>query len=160
MIIFTCFQTKQKFGTSQTPYIHGSRVRYFSRTGWFKHKPPNSFRCQMSTPFLRVIDPDILAHVLNVPLPSLQPLLFSREIRFFNIYLCLKETPHFRRKKKKIGERLGRGTLNTWAEFQGLTLKNGVDIWTLVRLSAKIKAWHRNYLVSVYISILGVKSGI
>ena len=37
------------------------------------------------------------------------------------------------------------------AEFQGLTLKNGEDIWTLVRFSAKITAWHCNYLVFVYI---------
>ena len=36
-------------------------------------------------------------------------------------------------------------------KFQGLTLKNGVDVWTFVRLSAKITAWHRNYLVLVYI---------
>ena len=33
----------------------------------------------------------------------------------------------------------------------GPTLKNGVDIWTFVRLSAKITAWHCNYLVLVYI---------
>ena len=36
-------------------------------------------------------------------------------------------------------------------KFQGLTLKNGVDVWTFVRLSAKITAWHRNYSVLVYI---------
>ena len=52
---------------------------------------------------------------------------------------------------------LGKGTLNTCANFQGLPLKNGVDIWTFVRLSAKIAAWHCNYLVLVYNSILGVK---
>ena len=57
--------------------------------------------------------------------------------------------PTFLVKKKR--KRLGRGTLNTGAKFQGLTLKNGVDIWTFVRLSAKITAWHRNYLVLVCI---------
>ena len=43
------------------------------------------------------------------------------------------------------------------SKIQGLTLKNGVDILTFVRLSAKITAWHRNYLVLVYIRFLGVK---
>ena len=42
-------------------------------------------------------------------------------------------------------------THQTRAKFQGLTLKNDVDIWTFVRLSAKITAWHRNYLVLVCI---------
>ena len=53
--------------------------------------------------------------------------------------------------KKAISKKLGRGTLNTCAKFKGLTLKTGVDIWTFVRLSAKIAAWHRNYSVLVYI---------
>ena len=56
-----------------------------------------------------------------------------------------------KKKKKSIRQRLGKGTLNTCAKFQGPTLKNGVDIWTFVRLSAKITAWHHNYLVLVYI---------
>ena len=60
-----------------------------------------------------------------------------------------KET--INKKKKSIRQRLGKGTLNTCAKFQGPTLKNGVDIWTFVRLSAKITAWHHNYLVLVYI---------
>ena len=51
--------------------------------------------------------------------------------------------------KKNIRKGLGKGTLNTCAKFQGLTLKNGVDIWTFAWLSAKITAWHRNYLVLV-----------
>ena len=67
-------------------------------------------------------------------------------------YLGLKR-PHIssEKKKEKRRTRLGKGTLNTCAKFQGLTLKNGMDIWTFVRLSAKITAWHRNYLVLVYI---------
>ena len=32
-----------------------------------------------------------------------------------------------------IRKRVGRDKLNTYAEFQGLSLKNGVDIWTFVR---------------------------
>ena len=70
--------------------------------------------------------------------------VFFRQIfgfLFFMGCLGLKGTPHFRRKNKKpknpISQRLGRVTLNTCAKIQGLTLKNGVDIWTLVRLSEK-----------------------
>ena len=48
--------------------------------------------------------------------------------------------------KKKSRRRLGRDTLNTCAECQGLPFKNGVDFWTFVRQSAKMTAWHRNYL--------------
>ena len=50
----------------------------------------------------------------------------------------------------KNRQRLDRGTLNTCAKFQGLSLKNGVDIWTLVRLSAKIAPSRRNYLYLLY----------
>ena len=32
-----------------------------------------------------------------------------------------------------------------------------MDIWTFVRLSTKITAWHRNYFVLVYIRSWGVK---
>ena len=82
---------------------------------------------------------------------------FVRYLGFciFGGYLCLKRPHIFGEKKQEknvyIRKRLGKGTLNTCAKFQGLTLKNGVDIWTFVRLSAKITAWHRNYLVLVYI---------
>ena len=81
---------------------------------------------------------------------------FVRYLGFciFGGYLCLKRPHIFGEKKQEknvyIRKRLGKGTLNTCAKFQGLTLKNGVDIWTFVRLSAKITAWHRNYLVLVY----------
>ena len=54
-------------------------------------------------------------------------------------------------KKKTFVKRLSKGTLNTCAKFQVLTLKSGVDIWTYVRLSAKITAWHCNYLVLAFI---------
>ena len=53
------------------------------------------------------------------------------------------------------------GTLNTRAYVRStcvqnfrvciISLKNGVDIWTFVRWSAKITAWYRNYLVLEYI---------
>ena len=109
----------------------------------------------MSTPFFRV-RPRNFAHVLSVPLPSLTNIyfLFFRQIfgfLFFAGYLGIKR-PHIFGEKKikkttKHSERLGKGTLNTCAKFQGLTLENGVAIWTFVRLSAKITAWHRNYLV-------------
>ena len=77
---------------------------------------------------------------------------------FFGGYLGLKK-PHIfgEEKQKPIRKRLGKGTLNTCAKFQGLTLKKAVDIWTFVRLRAKITAWHRNYLVLVYIRFWAIK---
>ena len=68
---------------------------------------------------------------------------------FWDIWVL--RDPTISAKKKHTHERLGRGKLNSCAQFQGLTVKNGVDIWTFVRLSAKTTAWHRNYLVLVYI---------
>ena len=68
-----------------------------------------------------------------------------------DIWVLRDPTSPAKKKKEKRRTRLGKGTLNTCAKFQGLTLKNGMDIWTFVRLSAKITAWHRNYLVLVYI---------
>ena len=70
-------------------------------------------------------------------------------------YLGLKR-PHIFGEKTKKNEnpptRIGSArTHQTRAKFQGLTLKNDVDIWTFVRLSAKITAWHRNYLVLEYV---------
>ena len=59
-------------------------------------------------------------------------------------------------KNNNLRERLGKVILNTCAKFQGLTLKIGVDIWTFVRLSAKITAWHRNYLILVFIRFLAL----
>ena len=71
---------------------------------------------------------------------------------FFVGYLGLKRPHIFGEKtaKKHIRRSLGKGTLNTCAKLQGLTLKNGVDIWPFVRLRAKITAWHCN-LVLEYI---------
>ena len=105
--------------------------------------------------------------MFDVPLPSLDGFFvrffFWPDICFFLYflgYLGLKGTPYFRwREKKNVRKRLGRGALSTCAKFHGRNLKNGVDIWTLVRLlSAKITAWYLNCLVlfSIY-SILGVK---
>ena len=49
-------------------------------------------------------------------------------------------------------EHLGANSRKKIAAFNtALTLENGVDIWSFVRLSAKITAWHCNYLVFVYI---------
>ena len=74
-------------------------------------------------------------------------------VLYFWRCLGLKE-PHIfgeEKKKKSIRERLGRGTVNTCAKFRALTRKNGVDILTFVRLSAKITACHRNNLVLEFI---------
>ena len=53
---------------------------------------------------------------------------------YFQGYLGLKGS-HISsgEKKKKRRKWLGRGTVNTVCKIQGLSLKNGVDIWTFVR---------------------------
>ena len=78
--------------------------------------------------------------------------LFSSDIVWGGVgggILGSYETPHFDEKSRYILHRRQwlskEGPPNTCAKFQGLTLKNGVYIWTFVRLSAKITAWHRNY---------------
>ena len=60
-------------------------------------------------------------------------------------------------KTKYIGERLGRGTLITCPNINGLTLTKAVGIRTFVRLSVKITARHRIYLGLVYIRLWAVK---
>ena len=57
--------------------------------------------------------------------------------------------PARKMKNNQSVKRLDRGTSNKCAQFQGLSLKNGVDIRTFVRFNAKITASHRNYLVLV-----------
>ena len=54
-------------------------------------------------------------------------------------------------KTKPYSKSLGKGTLNTCTKFQGVTLKSGVDTWTLFRVISKIPAWRRNHLVLVYV---------
>ena len=107
----------------------------------------------MSTSLLRV-NPWNFAHVFNVLRPSLLRFCFFPPgtwvfVCFWDIWVL--RDPIFSAEKKQNRKRLGRSTLNTCAKFQGLALKNGVDISTFVRLSAKTTAWHRNYLVLVYI---------
>ena len=81
--------------------------------------------------------------MFNVPLPSLLRTIFFLFPFFFARYLgfCISwdilvlRDPRFaaEKKTKHIPKRLGRGTLNTCAKIQGLSLKNGVDIWSFVR---------------------------
>ena len=59
-----------------------------------------------------------------------------------------------------IRKRLGRSISHTCAKCQGLTLKNGVEIWTLVRLSGKITAWRAELLGLSTCSTPGVKFDI
>ena len=80
---------------------------------------------------------------------------------FFWEYLGLKR-PHIfgekrKRKQKTIRNRLGKGTLDACAKFQGLTLKNGVENWDYCAVECK-KQGLTSYLlgVSMY-SILGFK---
>ena len=59
---------------------------------------------------------------------------FSPDVETFVFWgdIGVLRNPTFSAKKNKteklIRNRLGRGTLNTCAKFQGLTLNNGVDI--------------------------------
>ena len=63
-------------------------------------------------------------------MPSLLSTFFF--VNFFGIILGLKES-HISGEKKNIRKGLGRGTLNTCAKLEGLSLQNGVDIWAFVR---------------------------
>ena len=52
-----------------------------------------------------------------------------------------------------IRNKIGRGSRNVRVRLQGLSLKRMVDTWSWARQSAKITAWHRNYLVlEIFIS--------
>ena len=118
----------------------------------------------MSTPFLRV-RPWNFAHVFSVPLPSLSRMLlffFPRQIFVFFGYLGLKK-PHIfgewnkRPKKNRVKSR--QGNIKHVCKFSVSTLKNGVDIWTFVRLSAKsqlgnVITW---FLYTTYIQFRALK---
>ena len=125
-------------------------------TGWFKHKPPNSFRRQCPRRF-RVSDPEILHTCLMCPCRAFDEcfsfLFFARYLIFciFWKYLGLKGPHIYGRKRKKKTFAKGSSAINACAKLQGLALKNGVGIWTFVRLSAKIPAWFRNYMALGYI---------
>ena len=100
----------------------------------------------MSTPFL-IVRPWNFAHVFNVPLPSLLLMCFfcfgffspkmwgllrpkypKKDTKTQISQKRYKDPNIWREKKTKKRWRLGRGTLNKCAKFQGITLKNGVDI--------------------------------
>ena len=115
-------------------------------TCWFKGITPNSFRVQRPRRFSE-IDPEILHTCLMCPCRTFSEwgflfLFFSARYLGFWVFGIFgsKGIPHFQREKNNIRKRLGSGTLNTCAQFQGISLKNSVDIWTLVRESAKIAA--------------------
>ena len=109
----------------------------------------------MSTSFLR-LRPWHFAHVFSVPLPSLQRcyFFFSSDIWVFvcfgDVWVLRDPTFSAIKKKKKHWEKARQGHIEHVYKISG-SLKNGVDIWTFVQLRAKITAWHRNYLVLVYI---------
>ena len=93
----------------------------------------------MSAPFLRD-KPGNFAHVFNVSLPILFRMsfffVFAGDLGSLKTQIPQKiqknQMSGEKRKKKEknpfICKRVGRGTLNTCAKFQGLTLRNGVDI--------------------------------
>ena len=70
--------------------------------------------------------------------------VFVRYLVFFCDIWVLRDTTFSAKKqkteKKLIRKRLGKGTLNMCAKCQGLTLENGVDIWTFLRLRAVLNA--------------------
>ena len=112
----------------------------------------------ISTPVLRD-SPWNFVHVYFAPAEQVTNALFCyispdiRGVLYCWGYLGL-EGSHIsgeKNEKQSICQRLDRGTSNKCAQFQGLSLKNGVDIWTLVQLSAKIAPSLRNYLYLVYI---------
>ena len=90
-----------------------------------------------------------------MPLPSLQRMFLFFFLYFLWDFWVLRDPTFSSKKNNKnknpVVKGSAGGTLNTCAKFQGLALENGVDIWTFVRLSAKMTACHRNYLVLVYI---------
>ena len=110
-----------------------SATRYsIPGTGWFKHKTPNSFRRQCPRRFWE-LDPELLHTCLMCPCRAFNECFFFRFFVFFTRclgfcifwrYLGFKGPHIFAEKNKKtnnsIRKRLGRGTLNTWANFQGL----------------------------------------
>ena len=113
----------------------------------FPHKSPN-----VHAVFER---PWNFAHVFNVPLPSLLRMFFSFSLEIWDPlrpkYPKKYKTQISGEKKKKIKipirKRLGRGTLNTCAKFQGLSLKNGVDIGLWRNLG--FYAWTSLYVLLV-----------
>ena len=130
-----------------------NRFPVLHTTGWFKHKIPKSLTCQCPRHFWE-LDPEILRTCLRCPCRRVNDYLFNFSpdiwgFGFLGGYLGLNG-PHIFDQNDNIRERPGSGTLKTCAKFQGLNLKNGVNIWTFVRLSAKVTAWRRNYLVLVY----------
>ena len=75
----------------------------------------------------------------------------SRYLNFvFGGILGSQGIPHFQQ-NTHTRNMLGMGTLKTRAELQALSLKNTLDILTFVRECANITAWHRNYLILMYL---------
>ena len=77
------------------------------------------------------IDSEILHTCLMWSCRACYEWFFFRQIFGF---LCFFGIPHFQRKAHTHTHRtrLGWGTLNTCAIFQGLSLKNGLKIWAFV----------------------------
>ena len=107
---------------------------------WFRmveECDPKFSQVPMSKPFLR--DPEYSHTGLMCPCRPFIDFFccfFFRPIFGFCVlgeYLGLKGPHIFAGKKTHIRKELGRATLNTCAKFQGLTLKNGVDIRRFVR---------------------------
>ena len=90
-----------------------------SGTGWFKHKTPNSFRCQCPRRFWETLK---FCTCLMCPCRDLNDFFFPPDIRvlvFWGGYLLRDPIFSPEKKKKNIRKRFGRGTLYTCAKISG-----------------------------------------
>ena len=110
---------------------------------------PKFLKMSMSTPLLRVRIWKFAHNTcLMCPCRAFNECfflcVFVRYLVFFCDIWVLRDTTFSAKKqkteKKLIRKRLGKGTLNMCAKCQGLTLENGVDIWTFLRLRAVLNA--------------------
>ena len=129
------YQNSQYETSSETAKIRYT-IYFNAATGSFKLIAPNLLRVQCPRRFWE-IDPEILHTCLMFPCQTVNECVPRfRQIIVLVIsrgYLGLKGSHIQRKKRKNIRKGLGRSTLNTSAKFQGLFLKNGVDIWIFVR---------------------------
>ena len=100
---------------------------------WLPHFTAQKSKCPRR---FREMDPEILRTCSMCPCQAFYECFFSFSLEIWDPlrpkYPKKYKTQISGEKKKKrkipIRKRLGRGTLNTCAKFQGLSLKNGVDI--------------------------------
>ena len=139
-----------------TPKIEYSlKTSNYDAKPCFLHSIAQKSKCPRR---FREIRPWNFAHVFNVSLPSLSQMVsfvffvfFAENVESLKTQISKKYKPpniwqqKTKKQEKNIRKRLGRGTLNTCAKCQGLSLKNGVDIGLWRNLG--FYAWSSLYLV-------------